>query len=360
MAQAVLHTAKVQAMLDEPLTSWLKDSTDNPIVISSRVRLARNFKGIPFTNRNDETALTKVDTMADGLLTPLRIAYGTEFSKIDLMHLSPQERAVLVEKHLMSPNLAKAASHRSLLVSDDSRVAVMVNEEDHLRIQAMTAGLNLHKAYEVANNIDDAIESKYDYAFHEQYGYITACPTNVGTGMRASVMLHLAGLSMTKRLDNLVNSLSQLGFSVRGLYGEGSEALGHMYQVSNQKTLGVSENDSIEALTRVVKNLVHEEEKAREDLLSKRKLDLEDRLWRAYGTLQYARRLSGEEALSLLSDVKLGQDLQLLPVSDLHMFNQLVVTTRPNFLMKMMGKSDASPDERDAYRATVIRDALRS
>lgn len=349
-------------ILDAPLSQWqIQDSDDKEhIVISSRIRLARNFEHIPFTSRNDAKALEEVDTMGRSLLSVLQQSDGRNYSNISLDKLSDVERAVLVEKHLMSPFMAEKMPHRSLIVAEDASVAIMVNEEDHLRIQAMEPGLSLEKAYEHAVKIDDAIESKYTYAFNDKYGYLTACPTNVGTGMRASVMLHLPALSMTGRMNRLVQNIVQLGYSVRGLYGEGSEALGHIYQVSNQRTLGATEEETIRQIEKIVDGIVKEERKYRSQLLKSDEVGLEDRLWRSYGILSYARRTSGEEALSLLSDVQFGMDMDIIPSWGPNVFNELVATTRPNFLSKLAGKDGMSTEERDSYRATLIRQKLES
>ncbi len=352
-------------ILDEPLSSWLKEDNTTAmaevphIVLSSRIRLARNFKGLQFTNRNHEESLEKVDTMMRGILGTLKDADGRGYSNISLDKLNDTEREILVEKHLVSPQLAQKAPHRNLVVAEDSSVAIMVNEEDHIRIQAMEPGLRLSEALAHAFKVDDAIESKYDYAFNEQYGYLTACPTNVGTGLRASVMLHLPALAMTGRINRVIRNISQLGYSVRGLYGEGSEALGNIYQISNQVTMGISEEDTVSQLQKVIDGLVNEEMKARDAILQSDKDTFEDRVWRAYGTLMYARRLSGEEALSLLSDVQLGIDMKVLPQGRPDFFNELVVITRPNFLSKYAGKEDMMPAERDIYRAKVIRDRMQ-
>ena len=257
----MLHT-----ILDEALSPWMKETgLDHRIVLSSRIRLARNFKGIPFTNRGDLNDLTKVDGYMRSMVAPLQTSYGKSFSKINLASLSPMERDVLVEKHLISPNLATQSQERSVIISEDSRIAIMVNEEDHLRIQSMELGLQLEKAYERAVAIDDVIESKYDYAFSKDFGYLTACPTNVGTGMRASVMVHVPALSMTGKLQRIIRSIIRMGYSVRGLYGEGSEGLGHVYQISNQQTMGISEQATIEQLSQIVQGVVKEEEKARSE-----------------------------------------------------------------------------------------------
>ena len=348
----MLHT-----ILDEALSPWMKESgLDHRIVLSSRIRLARNFKDIPFTNRGDIDDLTKVDGYMRSMTTPLQTAYGESFSKINLASLSPMERDVLVEKHLISPNLATQSQERSVIISEDSRIAIMVNEEDHMRIQSMELGLQLEKAYERVVAIDDVIESKYHYAFSKDFGYLTACPTNVGTGMRASVMVHVPALSMTGKLQRIIRSIIRMGYSVRGLYGEGSEGLGHVYQISNQQTMGISEQATIEQLSQIVQGVVKEEEKARSELWTTDKEGIEDKVWRSYGILTHARRISGEEALALLSDVQLGIDMKLIDVN--MNFHEMLVITRPNFLAKLVGKESMGAQERDSRRAQVIRDTL--
>ena len=350
----------LDTILDSPLSPWLQHDTDatDHIVISSRIRLARNFDGILFTNRNDKSFLEKVNTISRGLLQPLKEADGHQYSNINLEQLSERERAILVEKHLMSPALEEKLPYRNLVVSDDSSIVIMVNEEDHLRIQSMVSGLRLQEAYEHAKKIDKAIEAKYPYAFDERFGYLTACPTNVGTGLRASVMLHLPALTISGRITRLIRSIIQLGYSVRGLYGEGSEALGNIYQISNQCTMGVSEEDTIEQLTKIVEGIIAEERKSRQSLLHNDKEGLEDVLWRSYGVLQYARRVNGKEALTKLSDIQLGVDLEILPSWGKDSFNELIAITRPNFLSKYAGNDDLSDIERDSYRAKVIRQKL--
>lgn len=350
----------LDTILDSPLSPWLQldtDATDH-IVISSRIRLARNFDCILFTNRNDLSSLEKVNTISRGLLQPLKEADGHQYSNINLEQLSERERAILVEKHLMSPALEEKLPYRNLVVSDDASIVIMVNEEDHLRIQSMVSGLRLHEAYEHALKIDKAIEAKYPYAFDERFGYLTACPTNVGTGLRASVMLHLPALSISGRITRLIRSIIQLGYSVRGLYGEGSEALGNIYQISNQRTMGVSEEDTIEQLTKIVEGIIAEERKSRQSLLHNDKEGLEDVLWRSYGVLQYARRVDGKEALTKLSDIQLGVDLEILPPWGKDSFNELIAITRPNFLSKYARNENLTDIERDSYRAKVIRQKL--
>ena len=350
----------LDTILDSPLSSWLQldtDATDH-IVISSRIRLARNFDGVLFTNRNDMSSLEKVNSFSRSLLKPLKDVDGHQYSNINLEQLSERERAILVEKHLMSPALEEKLPYRNLVVSDDASIVIMVNEEDHLRIQSMVSGLRLEVAYERILKIDKAIEGKYPYAFDEQFGYLTACPTNVGTGLRASVMLHLPALTISGKITRLIRSIIQLGYSVRGLYGEGSEALGNIYQISNQRTMGTSEEDTIEQLTKIVEGIIAEERKSRQLLLHNDKEGLEDVLWRSYGVLQNARRVNGKEALTKLSDIQLGVDLNILPQWGKDSFNELIAITRPNFLSKYAGNDNLTDIERDSYRAKVIRQKL--
>ena len=337
----------LDTILDSPLSSWLQldtDATDH-IVISSRIRLARNFDGILFTNRNDMSSLEKVNSFSRSLLKPLKDVDGHQYSNINLEQLSERDRAILVEKHLMSPALEEKLPYRNLVFSDDASIVIMVNEEDHLRIQSMVSGLRLEVAYERVLKIDKAIEAKYAYAFDERFGYLTACPTNVGTGLRASVMLHLPALTISGKITRLIRSIIQLGYSVRGLYGEGSEALGNIYQISNQRTMGTSEKDTIEQLTKIVEGIIAEERKSRQLLLHN-------------GVLQNARRVNGKEALTKLSDIQLGVDLNILPQWGKDSFNELIAITRPNFLSKYAGNDNLTDIERDSYRAKIIRQKL--
>ena len=330
----------LDTILDSPLSSWLQldtDATDH-IVISSRIRLARNFDGVLFTNRNDMSSLEKVNSFSRSLLKPLKDVDG--------------------HQHLMSPALEEKLPYRNLVFSDDASIVIMVNEEDHLRIQSMVSGLRLEVAYERVLKIDKAIEAKYAYAFDERFGYLTACPTNVGTGLRASVMLHLPALTISGKITRLIRSIIQLGYSVRGLYGEGSEALGNIYQISNQRTMGTSEKDTIEQLTKIVEGIIAEERKSRQLLLHNDKEGLEDVLWRSYGVLQNARRVNGKEALTKLSDIQLGVDLNILPQWGKDSFNELIAITRPNFLSKYAGNDNLTDIERDSYRAKIIRQKL--
>jgi protein arginine kinase len=350
----------IEGLLDNPMTPWMTgDGPDGDIVLSSRVRFARNFAGIPFPCRASAEQLSKVVADCKKAVSGLRSADKHVYMFVELEKLSPLERNILVEKHIISPNFAQESSGRALIVRDDAAISIMINEEDHLRVQCLAAGLNLQQALEMANQVDDVIEAKNDFAYSNQIGYLTSCPTNVGTGMRASVMLHLPGLVLTRQINRIVSAATQLGLAVRGLYGEGTEAIGNIFQISNQLTLGNTEQEIIDSLQSVVKQIVEQERAARNTLMTSAKDSLTDRVWRAFGVLSYARTLTGQEALTMLSEVRLGIDLKIISDVNTSVFNELMVTTRPNFLQKVAGKVDIGPAERDRLRAQLIREKLK-
>ena len=347
----------LDSLLDQPLNhSMAGGGQDGDIVLSSRIRLARNLKGVPFPNRASKEQLA--DVVGELRKSVNMLGPNGKYMMIDMEKLSPLERHILVEKHIISPNYAQQPENRALIVSDDASASIMVNEEDHLRIQSMTPGLSLEDAYTLADTIDDALEAKHDFAFNEQMGYLTSCPTNLGTGLRASVMMHLPALVLTGQINMIVNAATQLGLAVRGLYGEGSEAVGNIFQISNQQTLGYREQEIIANVTSVVKLFVDQERGARKVLYSQSQDVLADRVWRSYGILRYARSISGKEALSMLSEVRLGIDLGMIDEVPATVFNELLVTTRPNFLQKMTGNTALNPANRDKLRAQVIREKL--
>ena len=347
-------------ILDQPLTSWMKDpGPDNDIVLSSRIRLARNLGVIPFPNRATEEQLNQVVETVRNSVGDLTKATGTDFMFLDLDKISPLERYVLVEKHLISPGHAQEAKFRGLLIGADGVVSIMVNEEDHLRIQVILPGLQLEEAWQVANAVDDTLEARIDFAFSERLGYLTSCPTNVGSGLRASVMLHLPALVITNQIGRVLSAISQLGLAVRGLYGEGSEAIGNIYQISNQMTLGFAEREIVENLQSVAGQIVEQERLARDYLFKNNNEQLTDRVFRAYGILSYARIISSQEAMRLLSDVRLGVDLGIIQAIDPKIFNELLVKTRPNFLQKIAHR-DLDALGRDMMRAEIVRQTMKS
>jgi protein arginine kinase len=346
-------------LLDKPLAPWMNGSGDDAdVVLTSRVRLARNLTDMPFPNRASADQLAGVVNEMRATVQDLSAQGGHDYMLVELDQLSALNRYALVEKHIVSPALAQDPEHRALIVRNDEAVSIMINEEDHLRIQSMMAGLNLTETLHIAGSVDDTIESKHDIAFSEQMGYLTACPTNLGTGLRASVMLHLPALVLTRQISRLFNAFTQLGLAIRGLYGEGTEASGNIFQISNQLTLGYSEQGIIDNLNSVARQIVENERRAR-GLLFEQSLDiLGDRVWRAYGILKYARSITGEEALSLLSEVRLGIDLNIIDQVPARVFNELLVTTGPSFLQKMAGENEVAAAEQDKLRAQVIRDTF--
>lgn len=335
---------------------WMDaDGPDSDIVISSRVRIARNVVGIPFPHLLDEQK-------SEDVINTVRLALENEevsefLGKLELTRLSelsPLDRQILVDKHLISPDLLNNFDTKAVVLRDDEVISIMVNEEDHLRIQCLLPGLQLKEAWEMVNMVDDGLEKTLEYAFSEKLGYLTSCPTNVGTGMRASVMLHLPGLKLTKQLGGVLNAISKLGLTVRGLYGEGTEALGDLFQISNQITLGPSEEEIINNLISITRQILAQEQAARQALYKDRREVIEDHVYRAYGILKYARLLSSEEAMRLFSDLRLGLGLKLVSGVPVKLLNELMVKIRPAFLVKIAGH-DLSAGQRDIFRAKLIR-----
>lgn len=325
-------------------------------VISSRVRIARNIEGIPFPYlASDEQTAAVQEQVA-------RTVAGNEdhlsqFRYQRIAEMSPQEKQVLVEKHLISPFLSREAHNGAVLLRRDEAVSILINEEDHLRIQAILPGLQLEEAWQEANLYDDLLEQSINYAFDESYGYLTACPTNVGTGLRASVMLHLPALIMTNKINRLLGALSQVGLAVRGLYGEGTEIIGNLVQVSNQITLGLPEEEILRNLYGITRQIIEQEQQARQALLNSSRIRVTDRSWRALGLLHYARIMSSQEAMQLLSDVRLGYDLGVITGVDRKLLNELLVIIRPACLQLLAGKT-LSVEERNLERPLQIRNKL--
>ncbi|MBF7082818.1 protein arginine kinase [Desulfallas sp. Bu1-1] len=334
-------------------SGWMEPGAPaGDIVVSSRVRVARNLSGFSFPHLLDRE---KAEQVIHGVQLALDNAGMQERLEITRMaELSPVERQILVEKHLISPDLLQDHEKKAVALRDDEVISIMINEEDHLRIQCLLPGLQLEKAWELVNRVDDGLEKTLDYAFSETFGYLTACPTNAGTGMRASVMLHLPGLVLVDQIRAVLTTISKLGFTVRGLYGEGTEALGNLFQISNQVTMGHSEEEIINSLNSVTGQLLAQEREARKALLRERREQLEDRVGRSYGILKYAHVLSSEEAMRRISDVRLGLDLNLVAGISMDRLVELIVKTRPAYLIKQHG-GDLTPTQRDILRAEIIR-----
>lgn len=348
-------------LVTKPHSRWMEAGGAHPeIVLSSRVRLARNLDNLPFPHRMSEADAERLLKVAEEGVREINLMGFP--AKVELYRLAETpalERQILVDKHLISPQQAKDARAKAVAVSDDEAISIMINEEDHLRLQVLAPGLQLQEAWRVASLVDDALEQKIQYAFNEKLGYLTACPTNVGTGLRASVMMHLPGLVLTQQAGRLFNNLSQLGLVVRGLYGEGTEAAGHIFQISNQNSLGKSEEEIVAHLEAIAQKVIEAEQQAREYLFREMRLQIEDRVARAYGLLANARVITSEEAMRLLSDVRLGIGLGVLSRLKYEVMNELMVAMQPAFLQRMEGR-ELDPLDRDTKRAALIRTRLAS
>jgi len=338
---------------------WLRGTgPESDIVISTRIRLARNLTNYPFTNRATTTQKAEIEARLRDTLT--RLDSNPRLQYVNVLALNPLDRQMLVERQLMSRALANAEGPRGVAFDERESVSVMINEEDHLRLQVMRSGLALDDAWGEIDRLDDQIEALVNYAFHEQFGYLTACPTNVGTGMRASVMMHLPGIYQSKQLDKVVRSLQKINLVVRGLYGEGSRAFGEFYQISNQVTLGKSETQALTEIRDVILTTIQWERKARAILLRDKRQQLQDHVARALGTLQSATMMTSEETMELLSVVRLGIHLQLMDDVKLTtpFVNELFLQTQPAHLQKLMGTT-LDGEERNAARARYLRNRLR-
>lgn len=336
-------------------SSWMEsDGPEANIVISSRVRVARNLAGIPFPHLLDPEKSMEVINEVKAAIEKEAAGRIGNLEVTLLKDLSPLERQILVDKHLISPDLLNNFQFKAVAIRDDEAVSVMINEEDHLRIQCILSGLRLKEAWTIADNVDDGLENTLNYAFSEKLGYLTSCPTNTGTGLRASVMLHLTGLKITNQLGGVFNAISKLGLTVRGLYGEGTEALGDLFQISNQITLGQSEEEIINNLISLTRQILAQEQASRQALYRDRREVIEDRVYRAYGILKHARILTLEETMHMLSDLRLGIELKIISGVQDRLLNELMVKIRPAFLIKTAGR-EMSKGQLDAARAGLIR-----
>ncbi len=337
---------------------WLRGTgPESDIVVSSRIRLARNLAAFPFSNRATPHQKSEIEALLRDRVAKLDV--DPKLAYISLPGLSPLDRQFLVERQLISRELASAEGPRGVALGfPRENVSLMINEEDHLRLQVMRSGLALDEAWQMIDKVDDLLEQKVSYAFSDEFGYLTACPTNVGTGMRASVMLHLPALVLTKQIEKVFRALQKINLAVRGLYGEGSRASGDFYQISNQVTLGKAENTILNEIREVIPQIITYERSARQTLVRESKQALQDRVSRAFGTLCSATMMTSEETMDLLSSVRLGINLGLLDDITIPTVNELFIQTQPAHLQKLMGTS-LDGEERNAARARYLRTRLR-
>jgi protein arginine kinase len=336
---------------------WLRaHGPEADIVISSRIRLARNLSSFPFTNRASAHQKAEIEAYLRGRLD--KLDFSPRLDYISLNGLTPLDRQLLVERQLISRELANSEGPRGVAFAPDEITSVMVNEEDHLRLQVIRSGFALDEAWQDADRLDDKLEERVPYAFNEELGYLTACPTNVGTGLRASVMLHLPALVLTKQIEKVFRALQKINLAVRGLYGEGSRASGDFYQISNQVTLGKSESTIINEIRDVIPNIIAYERQARQTLTRENHAQVLDRVRRAFGTLESAMMMTSEETMNLLSSVRLGVNLGLIEEISINQVNELFIHTQPAHLQKLLGKQLDS-EERNSERARFLRNRLR-
>jgi protein arginine kinase len=341
---------------------WLRGSgPQSDIVISSRIRLARNLADFPFIARATESDRDEVGNILRERVTSLHEAgqFAGQLIYVDVRELEEVDRRFLVERQLISREHAEAEGARGVAIDPGERISVMINEEDHLRIQVLKSGLDLKAAWEQINELDDLVEARVTYAFSDRFGYLTACPTNVGTGIRVSVMLHLPALVITRQIDKVFRSLQKINLAVRGLYGEGSQAMGDFYQISNQITLGMSEEDLIKKVADVVPVLIDYERQARDFLIRESQETLHDRVSRAYGILRTAQTISSEETMHLLSSVRMGVNLGLINDLEIPTVNKLFIHTQPAHLQKITGM-ELDTSDRNIERASYLRRNLTS
>jgi len=335
------------------MAKWYQDSLfQSDIVLSTRVRLARNLSATPFPSKMTSKDAQEVIEKVDKALNAMNLG----FVRIDVLNKTPIELEKLVEERFISPNLARQKKPAAVFISADESISVMVNEEDHIRMQTIFSGFECQRAYDIISSLDTFIAQKINYAVHQKYGYLTSCLTNVGTGMRISCMMHLPAICKANIADSLFAALGKLGVTVRGMYGEGSKASGYLFQISNQMTLGMSEKEILDRFNDVVNQLITKERDLRKALLKQQGATLEDKIMRSYGILKTARLLSTKEMLSLFSNVRWGISLGLITNLEPRVINSLMVETSPAHLFL----EEDDPHERDIKRAEIVRKKLDS
>ncbi len=348
--------SKIDVLLKQP-ADWLKSGgPDSDIVVSSRIRLARNVAGYPFLPKMTVEEQKEIVDKLEDAVRRIPVTQDAHYFRSNTM--TEVDRQFLLERHLISREHASEKDHKAVAISANQALSLMVIEEDHLRLQSFQAGFNLTEAWRVVNQVDDELGKIMDFSFDQSLGYLTACPTNVGTGLRASCMLHLPSLVLTKQVHKVLQALAKLNLAARGLYGEGTQAMGNFFQFSNQMTLGQHEEEIIENLATVIKQVIEHEKEARTHLKDKRKLKFEDQIWRALGNLKSARTISSVEATQMLSLVQLGMSMGIMDCGlGREDMNLLFLLIQPAHLQKIAGKVLNSA-ERDSRRAELIREKL--
>ncbi|MFH1373201.1 MAG: protein arginine kinase [bacterium] len=343
-------------MAKSPAT-WLSGKGDEALVVlSSRVRLARNVAGCRFPTSADSDTRNQVVGYFDSILS--RSQMLAEGSYVKAADISTLDKNFLIERHLISPAFLNGDPAKAVFVDSDDRLSIMINEEDHIRLQALAPGLDPRGAHELAVEYDTEIGRYLEYDYDADFGYLTACPTNAGTGMRASVLIHLPGLVLTCEIDKVVSYITRSGLVVRGFYGEGTDVSGNLFQLSNQNTLGVTEDEILSQLDRITREVIDREASARQRLIDEAADMIEDKIWRAYGILRNARVLTSEEVMNLLSALRLGHAMKIIDFLDIALVNEILLLSQPAHLQKYYGR-EMDNTRRDFIRAQMVREKLR-
>lgn len=338
--------------------AWLSgQGEESMVVLSTRVRLARNVAGANFPPQADEETKQRIISYFDSAITRSELLADGDYHKA--AEINELDRQFLIERHLISPVFLDNELSKAVFIGKDQRISIMVNEEDHLRIQALSAGLNPQESYQMALRYESELSNLLEFNYDNDFGYLTACPTNAGTGMRASVLIHLPGLVLTREIDKIINRLTTSGLVVRGFYGEGSDVLGNLFQISNQYTLGISEEEIINQINRATADITEEEAAARQRLIDEAGDMIEDKIWRAYGILKHARVLTSDEVMNLLSAIRLGRAMKILEGIDIGLINEILLLSQPAHLQKYYGQ-EMDNNKRDFVRAQMVRDKLRN
>lgn len=346
----------IDEMAERP-APWLSgEGPDSFAVLSSRIRLARNVSEFPFPPAAGTDVREKIIEYISAAFDKLRaLKTGSFYRSADI---DPMDQKFLVERHLISPEFMRGGLGRGLYIDDLEKISIMINEEDHLRLQVISSGMSLADCWNGVNKIESELAGIIEFDFDDAFGYLTSCPTNVGTGLRASLLIHLPALVLTRKIDDLIASISKVGLMVRGFYGEGTEVLGNLFQISNQTTLGRTEEEIIDSLAKVSTQILENEKSAQETLLTDAVNEIEDKVWRSYGILNNARVLNSTEVMNLLSLLRLGLSLELIDKITFKELNELMIMTQPAHLQKLVGR-EMNITERDMIRADLVRERLR-
>lgn len=338
------------------MKKWFEESgLEEDVVVSTRVRIARNLQNYRFPQ---SMKIEESEKLTQEILNAMKkYPSNDKYKFVRIRDITPVERVAFIEEHLISPGLIKKIDYSSFLLRDDENITIMINEEDHLRIQVLLPGLNFEKGWKLGNETDDFLESNLNFAFHEDFGYLTSCPTNVGTGLRVSAMVHIPSLVITGYINNFIYGLNKIGLTVRGIYGEGTKGIGDLYQISNQITLGEEEEKIIEKLKNVIYQVITKERDLRDNLYSKRKNEMEDRVFRSLGLLKYSRIMSSMEAMKHISNVRLGMEMGIISNIDFKEITKLIIKTQPANIQRNANQ-ELGKEERDIKRAALIRECI--